>query len=191
MWCSAGAPGSASDAGVFNGSRLKAGLEEGRLLFPDPDPLPGDDAFALRKFMMKPFSARGLSHQERIFNYRLSRARRVVKNAFGILAHRWHCLLSYLYQEPGNAINIVEASVTLHNLIRSCRPRLQLNEVDNEDDLGNLVPGAWRGNVQLTDTDAAGAGRPNFEGKIVRNYLMDYYSSDTGHLPWQDYIVNM
>ena len=202
LWCNTGAEGSASDAGVFNGSRLRTALEEERIVFPAPEPLPGDDrdmpyflvgddAFGLRKWMMKPYSAKHLSHSERIFNYRMSRARRVVENAFGILANRWRCLLTCLQQEPQNGIKVVEACCTLHNLLRVRRPRLQANEVDREDDQGNLVPGAWRANVQLTDPDPGAGGRPNYEGKVQRNYLKDYYNSDVGRVPWQDHIVNM
>ena len=42
---------------------------------------------------MKPFSHRAMTNEERMFNYRLSRALLVVKNSFGILAHRWRCML--------------------------------------------------------------------------------------------------
>lgn len=121
--------GSASDCQIFNNSPLKAALDSGSVNFPDPEPLPlddvpipyfivGDDAFPLRPWLMKPFGSRSLSKQERIFNYRLSRARRVVENAFGILAARWRCLLSTMQQEPHRVKSIVMAAVCLHNLLR-------------------------------------------------------------------------
>nr|CAH7761520.1 unnamed protein product [Callosobruchus chinensis] len=43
---------------------------------------------------MRPFSKHGLSAEEKIFNYRLASARRMSKNAFGILAWRFHDKLS-------------------------------------------------------------------------------------------------
>ena len=94
-----GANGANSDAGIFMDSDIYKKFEQGSVGLPEPSPLPGhdkpvpyhlvgDDAFALRTWLMKPYPRRGLSRQERIFNYRLSRARRCVENAFGILAHR-------------------------------------------------------------------------------------------------------
>ena len=96
-----GAVGAESDAGIFAQSRLSHLFNNAEANLPLPEPLPGDpngrdvgyfmvgdDAFALKHWMMKPYPSRGLTIPQRIFNYRLSRARRVVENAFGILASR-------------------------------------------------------------------------------------------------------
>ena len=96
-----GAVGAESDAGVFALGRLSSLFESEMANLPPPEPiigdpsqrpLPyyilGDDAFALREWMIKPYPSRQLSLEERVFNYRQSRARRVVENAFGILANR-------------------------------------------------------------------------------------------------------
>lgn len=83
-----GTPGATCDSAVFNASTLKESLETGEINFPHPEPLPGDNedtpyflvgdnAFALRTWMVKTFARRNLTKQERIFNYRLSRAWRV------------------------------------------------------------------------------------------------------------------
>lgn len=89
-WLSVGYPGSCSDAGIFRRCKLRKKLDRGTLGIPPPEPLHpagrpvpyffvGDDAFPLNRWLMKPFPQRGLSAAARIFNYRLSRARRYVK----------------------------------------------------------------------------------------------------------------
>lgn len=99
VYANVGAVGSSSDAGVFDRSDFAQALRNGRLHIPAPDPLilghpplpyflVGDDAFALTTTLMKPYPMRGLNDEQRIFNGRLSRARRVVENAFGIVANR-------------------------------------------------------------------------------------------------------
>ena len=49
----------------------------------------GNEAFALRKDLLKPFSQKQLTNERRVFNYRLSRARKVTENTFGIVASRF------------------------------------------------------------------------------------------------------
>lgn len=43
-----------------------------------------DDAFPLKKFLMKPYQKQDLTEEEKVCNYRFSWARRVSENAFGI-----------------------------------------------------------------------------------------------------------
>ena len=70
------------EAGV-HASQLKRRVEDGRLNFPDAAPLPGDnqpmpfffigdDAFALKSWMQKPYSRPCLDYQERVLNYHLN-----------------------------------------------------------------------------------------------------------------------
>lgn len=76
------------------------GLERGTLSVPPDSPLPGtdtpthyvilaDEAFPLKPYLMRPYPGRNLDVCKKIFNYRLSRGRRVVENAFGLLAQKF------------------------------------------------------------------------------------------------------
>ena len=51
--------------------------------------LVGDEAYPLTTYLMKPYSRRALDRSKATFNYRLSRARRVVECDFGICASKW------------------------------------------------------------------------------------------------------
>jgi hypothetical protein len=95
-----GAQGRCSDSGIFSESVLHDALNENTLGVPGNRPLPGrpdtfpyvivgDDAFPLRHYLMKPYPHRNLTPTQRTFNYRLSRARRCVENAFGIMSNRF------------------------------------------------------------------------------------------------------
>ena len=116
----AGSPGASSDVQSYNESELKEMAEDGPIGFPAPDPLPNDykdvpyffvvdDAFGLRKHIMKPYTLRGLTDEERISNYKLSRTRRVVENVFGILANHFQILLTTMQHHPSTVKIIVKA----------------------------------------------------------------------------------
>lgn len=101
IYFNVGATGRCSDGGIFNASSFAQALKSNHLKMPPPRPLPGrqlplgyvvvaDDAFTLNEYVMKPYSHADLSANERIFNHRLSRARRTIENAFGPMANFSH-----------------------------------------------------------------------------------------------------
>ena len=202
IWADVSGRGAASDAQVFNDSELKEMMEDGTIGFPDPAPIPndnhpmhyfvvGDDAFALKNYMMKLFSKRDLTHDERIFNYRLSRARRIVENAFGILAHRFGVFLTTMQQDPDTVREIIKTCLLLHNLMRSRYPGLQNAQLDRaENQNQQFQPGAWRANVNMLDCiNVAGPNAGNRQAKTQRNILKHWCNSPAGPVEWQERII--
>lgn len=103
----------------------------------------GDSAFALHKYVMKPFPLKGIKRQRRIYNYRHCRSRRVVENAFGILASRFRVLLQTLGVNLDAVDSIVLACCALHNyLAQKSRNYTAGTTVDREDvTKSTLIPG--------------------------------------------------
>ncbi|XP_029288750.1 protein ALP1-like [Cottoperca gobio] len=199
IWADVGGMGLGSDAQFYNHCELKEGAENGTIGFPDPDPMPngtqdvpyfwiGDNAFALRHYMMKPYGQRGLTKEERIFDYRLSRARRVVENAFGILSNRFQVLLSTMQHHPSTVKFIVTTCVILHNMMRMRHPRLQNQQLDRAENTNHYyVPGAWRLGQNLEDTQTV-SGPPNtasMDGKTQMELIKHWVNSPGGAVPWQ------
>ena len=78
-----GTNGRVNDGGVWNKCGLSRALEEGKMNLPPPCCLPGgneevpfvlvgDDAFALKPYLMKPYAQQGLDAEKRVYNYRHS-----------------------------------------------------------------------------------------------------------------------
>lgn len=78
---------------------------------PEIKPLPGrqkavpyvilsDAAFPLSEHILKPYPFRNMTEEQRIFNYRLSRGRRVVENALGTFANRFRGFLTTINLGP-------------------------------------------------------------------------------------------
>ena len=198
VWIDVGSEGSTSDAQLFNACELKQRLESETLGVPQPEPMPNDDedtpyyivadeAFALRTWLMKPYARTAMAREERIYNYRLSRARRVVENAFGLLANRFQCLLTTLRQNPSTVRTMVQACVCLHNLMRTRYPSIHNSALDREDAEHNIVPGSWRGEQTLAELRQPARGRSATQAaQAQRNYIKAYYNSPAGSVPWQE-----
>jgi len=68
--------------------------------------------------MMKPYPRSGkLDIRKKVFNYRLSRARRVVESAFGILVTRWRIYRRPIIAAVTHVLKFVKATLVLHNFI--------------------------------------------------------------------------
>lgn len=177
-----GVNGRNSDGAVFRESTLKRALDMNILQFPENSHLPGqqvkvpyvfvaDEAFPLSERILKPYSSRGLSVERRIFNYRLSRARRVVENAFGILANRWRILLTNINLSPEKVQNIVLACCVLHNFLIMKKPK-QYIDIEKTCKLGDL------NNLQ-------GPNRCAQNALNIRDAFARYFSHE-GAVPWQN-----
>lgn len=123
-----GINGKISDGGVLYYSDFGRLMQEGKLNLPGPSALPntnelfphvfvGDEAFALTKEIMKPFSEKTLNPERLEFNRRLSRARVVVENTFGILVSRFGVFQKPIHLIPEKAIFITMACCYLHNFL--------------------------------------------------------------------------
>jgi hypothetical protein len=79
-----------------------------------------DEAFALKPYLMRPYSKNSVvSDEEKVYNYRHSRVRRTVENAFGILAGRWRVFLNPTETQPGTVDHAVLAAFCLHYMLRN------------------------------------------------------------------------
>jgi hypothetical protein len=194
--------GSESDGGNWSRSELGKSWMEDRLGVPLPRPLPrsnimlenfivADAAFPAKVNIMRPYTkpkTRGFTDTERVFNFRLSRARRVVENSFGILASRWRIFRKPIIANETTVDHIVMATVCLHNFLRDRLPSSP-QEADTEDEHGYTVPGTWRdvGLISnLRNIAPRGLGRlATREAYAARDTLRDYFVSDEGSIDAQ------
>lgn len=187
-----GAYGSEGDANVIKNSTLGRSIINDTCSFPQdsfvggtkiPYFIVGDDAFPLCKRIIKPFTTRPLPREERIFNYRLSRARRCIENAFGILSAKWLCLRKTLFCSPERAQEIVSACCLLHNYLLNTSRSTYCNTNFSE----NLESQSIIREESLNETGiTAFRGRPSDYGKYIRNVLKEYVNSENGSVSWQN-----
>lgn len=158
-----GSFGSCNDAGIFQDSLMSEGLFNGFLNLPDeqfqipnsnittPIFLVSDNIFPLSTKLMKPYPGSFLNEEQKVFNYRLSRARRIVENAFGIMASRWRILYNKISADPEKVDNITMAIICLHNFLMTINSNADTNRrqycptshVDQEREDGRVLLGEY------------------------------------------------
>ncbi len=194
-----GAPGRSGDAGIFNDDTLKKKMDDGTICFPEPEELQGtesqcnyhligDDAFPLRKDIMKPYPFRQLDFEQHVFNYRLSRARRVVENAFGILANRFRVFLTTIALEPSKITNVVLAACCLHNMLIDEQPTY-ISAVDQENENHQEGGGCWRTDLRLESMEKTKTRNCSLSAKTQRQLLKTYFNSKSGSVSWQERMI--
>lgn len=194
-----GANGRVSDGGVFSNSSFYKNFQEKKIKIPEPDYLPGfncklpyvfvaDDAFPLSNNLMKPYPQRNLSRDKRIFNYRLSRARRIIENTFGILASRFRILLRTINLNPEKTATIVRTCCHLHNFLRKNKMEIFLNEsfdIENTN-TGIIEPGSWKSvNQRLCELQPNQGRNAPMTAKEIRDKFCDYFNN-AGAVEWQE-----
>ena len=203
LYADVGINGRNSDGGIWANCSLKIALESNAINVPDPEPLPhrskimpfvctGDDAFPLSKYMMKPYPFKSLSVEKKIFNYRLSRMRRISENAFGILANRWRVFRRPFLLEPDKVKIITLATITLHNWLRSDSNKgkvyIPSGLVDREDiESGRVINGSWRSDEIASSWLSLPKSRGNHasnQANEIREEFTEYFTKE-GCVPWQ------
>lgn len=123
-----GGYGKQSDGGTFLASHLHEFIASGDIKFPEPEMLPNtnvqapfimlaDEAYPLLPHLMTPYKRNTLTPRRKNFNNRLSRARKTVECAFGILYAKWRILSKELETEVELTEMMIKCICVLHNTI--------------------------------------------------------------------------
>ncbi|CAG7821537.1 unnamed protein product, partial [Allacma fusca] len=182
-----------SDGGIFGRSKLGYQVKSNVLPLPAPNRIPstpvvspyvfvGDEAFPLLNNLMRPYPGIHLDDEKRIFNYRLSRARRTIENTFGILVARFRILLQTLYMQPEYANDCIKSCIVLHNYVRQ-HPRsesyyIPAGFVDYENpENGEIIRGIWRALVPADLRQVAKQSTNNYcaSSAHYRDTLKQYF----------------
>lgn len=147
----------------------------------------------MSRHLQKPYGLTAIGYNERIYNYRLSRARRISENVFGILVSRFRLFLGTIHMLPRRIKKVVMAAITLHNILRCRNPRRYIPacDVDQENMDGTVRRGQWRQNPKnMTDMDICKQRNPTVESKKIRQHYTTYFTH-YDPVPWQDRVLQV
>ena len=190
-----------NDAAIFSQTEFAMGFEAGNFPVPEPSSvggyalpyvLVGDDIFPLKMWLMKPFPGKSQTEVQAIYNYRLSRCRRIVENSFGIMVARWRIFRRPIRANVETVDSLVQACVSLRNYLQLTDNAHYVPRgfIDSEDSTGTLIHGEWRSTVShdegaLQPLRRVGSNSYPYTAKSVRDSFAAYFNSKEGSLPWQ------
>lgn len=197
-----GTNGRVSDGGVIENTKFYEKLVNEELQLPTHSPaknsstqLPwvfiGDEAFSLRKNMLKPFGLRDLSIERKIFNYRLSRARRIIENVFGIMAAGFRILHTEINLKLDRIDLVVLTCAVLHNYLRrKCSDSYTpLDSLDEEDWTQSNIRTGLRVDPGVLSGLQRGHNRNTArEANEVRELYVRYFNEE-GQVSWQNNMI--
>ncbi|XP_031333878.1 uncharacterized protein LOC116163884 [Photinus pyralis] len=191
LYVNVGMNGRISDGGVYRESDICKAIEQNILNFPDDTPLPSrtkpvpfvivaDAAFPLSQHVLKPYPFKNMTKEQRVFNYRLSRARRVVENAFGILANRFRVLLHINPLGPTKAKVVTQCCCVLHNFLKTEVPSYYIGD-NTEAELDHTYTLQY-------GLSAQGGNRVKNEILAIREEFKQYVNQE-GAVSWQESMI--
>ncbi|XP_070515353.1 uncharacterized protein [Cardiocondyla obscurior] len=199
-----GAYGRQSDGGIFRSSLIGQKFDNKRMNLPEPQPISangiclpyvliGDEAFPLTEYLLRPYPGRGgLNKKRKIYNYRLSRARRMIESSFGILCSQWRILRRPINTKVETCMKIIQSIICIHNWLRikdiGYNEYIPSSLIDRKDSQGNLIPSSWKldvtDNSALQDITQCGSNLGSRKAIIIRDEFCHYFNSE-GAIPWQ------
>ncbi|XP_077306302.1 uncharacterized protein LOC143925721 [Lithobates pipiens] len=195
LYLDIGKNGRNSDGSVIQQTEFYHRLQNGTLNLPTRDDtfenmnfvFVADDAFALSENVLKPFPMRNLTPDQRIFNYRLSRARRVVENAFGILANRFRLFLTSINMSIPKMDIIVLCCCVLHNYFCQHSPAYSTPSPRDPDTMAVPNVSGFGGQETMEVLTPLSSAHPRLPTLNARQCRLEYlnYFSGIGAVPWQ------
>ncbi|XP_018431177.1 PREDICTED: putative nuclease HARBI1 [Nanorana parkeri] len=195
-----GKNGKFSDGAVIEQTHFYEKLKEKQLKLPDSTETKEglnfvfvtDEAFALDDHILRPYSQKAPTRPQKIFNYRLARARRVAENAFGLLSNRFRIFRTTINLSPHKIELVVMACCLLHNFLRRCNadeysPVHMLDRESMED--AAFVPGDWRSeSAGLVPLQSMEGQKPDADAKLSRQKYTEHFNG-AGAVEWQEAMV--
>lgn len=186
IYVDVGCNGKQSDGGVFRKCSFSRAINENKLNLPQPKALPNRKS-PVPYVLVADDSGRYLEGLQRIFNYRLSRARRIIENVFGIMSARFRVLRKPIHLDADKTRRITLACCALHNFMMSRNedvyaPMGSMDRYENNV----LIPGEWRQETTELSLYPIENLAPSIVNNVqqIREEFAQYFANE-GEVPWQ------